>query len=149
MPGKVFLDANILVYAQDNREPVKQQRCRELIAEVANGGLGVISTQVMQEFYVAATRKLGVDPLAARSVLKTFAVFEVVAVTAPLIMDAADCSVLNQLSFWDALILTAAASAGCQTLYSEDLSHGQSIVGVKVINPFAPASGSRAKARGK
>ena len=78
MSGKVFLDTNILLYAQDAGSPEKQRRSRDVMAQLAAAGDGVISTQVMQEFYAAATRKLGVSPLAAKAILKTFAVFEVV-----------------------------------------------------------------------
>jgi predicted nucleic acid-binding protein len=77
-----------------------------------------------------------VAPLAAKTVLKTFAVFETVQVTPALIQDAIDCSVLNTLSFWDSLIIAAAASAGCTTAYSEDLNAGQSVLGVTIENPL-------------
>lgn len=137
MPAKVFLDANILVYAQDKGSPKKQQRSRDLLAELINSGNGVISTQVLQEYYVASTRKLGVAPLAAKAVLKTFSAFEVVQVTPALIQEAVDCSILNQLSFWDSLIVAAADAAGCATLYSEDFNPGQMILGVKVVNPYS------------
>ena len=137
MPDRIFLDANVLVYAQDAGAPLKQQTSREIIASLADSGDGVISTQVMQEFFVAATRKLGVEPLAAKGILKTLAVFETVQVSAALIHEAIDCSILNQLSFWDSLILAAAASAGCSTVLSEDLNPGQTILGVSVRNPFA------------
>ena len=136
MPGKTFLDANILVYAQDYGSPEKRSKSRDVIAQLTASGDGVISTQVMQEFYVAATRKLKVQPLAAKGVLKTFALFEIVQVTPELIHEAIDCSILNELSFWDALILAAAAAAGCSTVYSEDLNVGQTIMGVKVQNPL-------------
>ncbi len=137
MPGKEFLDANILVYAHDAGARPKRRKSRQLIAELAKTGNGVISTQVMQEFFVAATRKLDVPPLAAKGVLKTFAVFEIVQVSPVLIHEAIDCSILNQLSFWDSLILAAAASAGCSTVWSEDLNPGQAVLGVTVRNPFA------------
>ena len=136
MPGKVFVDANIFAYAQDAGSPEKQLRSRELIAQLIESGDGVISTQVLQEFYVAATRKLGVAPLAAKGVLKTFSVFEVVQVSPELIQEAIDCSILNEVSFWDGLILAAASAAGCSTLVTEDLNAGQIILGVKVHNPF-------------
>jgi predicted nucleic acid-binding protein len=136
MPGKVFIDSNVLAYAQDKGAPRKQQRSREIITKLGGSGDGVISTQVMQEFYVATTRKLGIEPLAAKSVLKTFSVFEVVQVTPELIEDAIDCSILNVVSFWDALVLAAAAAAQCTTVYSEDLNSGQTILGVLVQNPF-------------
>ena len=136
MPDRIFLDTNILVYAQDAGYPDKQRKSREIIAQLADSGDGVISTQVMQEFFVAATRKLGVEPLAAKGVLKTFSVFEVVQISSTLIHEAVDCSILNQLSFWDSLILAAAASAGCSTVFSEDLASGQTILGVRVQNPL-------------
>lgn len=137
MPGRVFLDANVLVHAQDAGAAKKQRVSREIIARLSASDDGVISTQVLQEFYVAVTRKLGVPPLAAKGILKTFAVFETVQVSPALIQEAVDCSILNQLSFWDALILAAAAAAGCGVVLSEDLKPGQEILGVKVQNPFA------------
>ena len=140
MAGKVFFDTNILVYAQDAGQPRKQKLSRALLTEALAAGQTVISTQVLQEFYVAATRKLGVEPLAAKAVLKTFAACEVIPVTPELIQEAIDCSILSQLSFWDALIVATAHAAGCTTLYSEDLNPGQSILGVKVVNPFQPAT---------
>jgi predicted nucleic acid-binding protein len=136
MTDRVFIDANIFVYAQDSGSPNKQQKSREIIAQLADSGNGVISTQVLQEFFVAATRKLGVEPLVVKGVLKTLAVFEIVQVSTALIHEAIDCSVLNLISFWDSLILTAAASAGCSTILSEDLNSGQTVLGVKIQNPF-------------
>jgi predicted nucleic acid-binding protein len=90
----------------------------------------------MQEFYAAATRKLGVDPLVSKGVLKAFAVFEIVRIVTLLIQEAIDCSLVNQLSFWDSLILSAAASAGCSVVMSEDLNAKQTILGVKILNLF-------------
>jgi predicted nucleic acid-binding protein len=136
MPDRIFLDTNILVYAQDAGYPDKQRKSREIIARLADSGDGVISTQVMQEFFVAATRKLGVEPLVAKGILKTLSVFEVVQVSAALIHEAVDCSILNQLSFWDSLILAAAASAGCSTVFSEDLASDQTILGMRIQNPL-------------
>jgi len=136
MAGKIFIDTNVLVYAQDSGQLRKRARSRALIEELVHSGDGVISTQVLQEFYVASTRKLGVAPLAAKAVLKTFAAFETVQVSPELIQEAVDCSILNELSFWDALIIAAASAAGCGVLYSEDLNTGQTILGVKVENPF-------------
>ena len=137
MSTKVFLDSNILVYAHDAASPDKQRLSRDVIAQLADSGSGVISTQVMQEFFVASTRRLGVPPLAAKAVLKTLNVFEIVQVSPELIHDAIDCALLNSLSFWDSLILSAAASAGCNSVYTEDLNDGQVILGVEIKNPFA------------
>ena len=134
--GKVFFDTNVLVYAQDLDAPHKRERSRQLMAEVAATGRGVISTQVLQEYYVTATRKLGVAPLAAKSVVQSFRMFEIVQLSPEVIEQAIDRSVLSQLSFWDALIVAASAASGCTTIYSEDLNAGQVIGGVKVVNPF-------------
>jgi predicted nucleic acid-binding protein len=134
--GKVFLDANILVYAQDRDSPAKRRRSREVIASLAQSGNGVISTQVLQEFYVAVTRKMGVAPLAAKRVMQTFKIFEIVQASPDLIESAIDCSVLNGISFWDALIVAAAAASACVIVYSEDLNSGQTIQGVRIENPF-------------
>jgi predicted nucleic acid-binding protein len=134
--GKVFFDTNVLVYAQDLDAPHKRERSRQLMAEVAAVGCGVISTQVLQEYYVTATRKLGVAPLAAKSVVQSFRMFEIVQLSPDLIEQAIDRSVLSQLSFWDALIVAASAASGCTTIYSEDLNAGQVIGGVRVVNPF-------------
>ena len=135
-PRKVFLDANVLVYAQDTHAPEKRDTSRSIIADLAASGTGVISTQVLQEFYVATTKKLSVPPLAAKAMLKTFSVFEIVQVSPSLIADAVDCSVLNHVSFWDALIVTAAASAGCTAVCTEDMNAGQIVLGVTIENPF-------------
>ena len=136
MAGKAFLDSNVLAYAQDKDSPDKRKISRKLIEELGRSGNGVISTQVMQEFYVAATRILAVDALAAKNVLKTFSVFEIVQVTPQLIQDAVDCSILNVLSFWDALVLVAASAGGCSTVYTEDMNAGQTVLGLKLQNPF-------------
>ena len=137
MPGgKIFLDANILVYAQDADAPAKRRRSRAVITDLAKTGTGVVSTQVLQEFYVAATRKLGVPPLTAKGIVKTFRMFEIVQTSPDLIDEAIDGSILNTISFWDALILAAAASAGCSIVYSEDFNPGQTIMGVRVQNPL-------------
>ena len=134
--GKVFLDANILVYAQDKDSPAKRRRSREVIAELAATGSGVVSTQVLQEFYVAATRKMGVEPLAAKGILRTFSIFEIAQPSPALIDDAIDYSILNKISFWDALIVAAASATGCTTIYTEDLNPGQIIQGVRIENPL-------------
>lgn len=136
MPGKTFLDTNILVYAVDQDAGPRRETSRKVIESVVADGSGVISTQVMQEFYVTATRKLGMPPLAAKTVLNTFAVFEIVQISPALIQDAIDCAVLNTLSFWDALIIAAAASAGCARVFTEDLNAGQSVLGVAIENPL-------------
>lgn len=134
--SKVFLDTNILVYSLDQADAAKKAKCRELIRSLTAENRGVISTQVMQEFYVAATGKLGADPLLTKDILRSLERFETVLISPSLIKEAIDCSIINRLSFWDALIIVSAESARCEILWTEDLNHGQIIRGVRVENPL-------------
>jgi predicted nucleic acid-binding protein len=134
--SKVFLDTNILVYSIDQSEAGKREKSRKLIKRLTGENSGVISTQVMQEFYVAATAKLGADPLLIKDILRSLERFETVVVSPVLIKEAIDCAIINRLSFWDALIVVAAESAHCETLWTEDLNHGQVIRGVRIENPL-------------
>jgi len=134
--GKSFLDSNILLYAVDKSNPSKRQRARAVLKELIKSGNGVVSTQVAQEFFVIATKKLGVDPLAAKRVVELLAELEFVILDLELITQAIDCSILSKISFWDALIVVSARASGCKTLLSEDLSHAQLINGVRVHNSF-------------
>ncbi len=136
MAARSFLDTNILIYSVDRADPAKQNTALELIARHAKDRTGVISTQVLQEFYSAATRKLGIEPLQARQHLRDFRVFDIVQVTPAIIEEGIDCSILHQLSFWDGLILAAAATAKSTELLSEDLSHEQRLQGITIRNPF-------------
>ena len=136
MAARSFLDTNVLIYSIDRANPGKQDTALELIARHAKERTGIISTQVLQEFYSAATRKLGVDPLQARQHLRDFRIFDIVQVTPAIIEEGIDCRILHQLSFWDGLIIAAAATAASSELLSEDLNHGQVIQGITVRNPF-------------
>ena len=134
--SKIFIDTNILVYSLDKFDPVKQKKCRLLLKKLTGDFQGVISTQVMQEFYVTTVKKLGADPLLIKDILHAYERFETIIIAPDTIRDAIDCSIINQLSFWDALIVVAAESARCQKLWSEDLNDGQVIRGVKIENPL-------------
>lgn len=131
-----FLDTNVLVYADDHDAGAKRARARDLLADALASGEGVLSTQVLQEFFAAATRKLHVDPAVARRKIEILAEMDVVILDRDLILGAIDLHRLHSLAFWDALILRAAAVAGCGVLLSEDLQHGQVIDGVRIENPF-------------
>lgn len=135
--AKTFIDTNILVYAMDMHDPKRRKQSRAALTQLDAEGGAVISTQVLQELYVVATKKLGVEPLTAKEILRGLEHFEIVTISPALIRDAIDCHILHRLSFWDALILTSAESARCDTLWSEDLSTGQVIRGVQVVNPLA------------
>lgn len=139
MSGRSFLDTNVLVYTDDHDAPDKQKIALDLVERARMEATGVVSTQVLQEYYSAATRKLGVSPDTARRKVELFAHFDLVPVELDLILTAIDFHRLNSVSFWDALILRAAMVSGCTTLYSEDLQTGRRIDGLQIVNPFAPA----------
>lgn len=133
---RTFIDTNILLYAIDRADPVKQEIAIRLIETHAKNRTGIISTQVLQEFHSAATRKLGIDAKVSRQHLRDFRVFDIVQITPELIETGIDTSLLHQTSFWDGLILAAASAANANELLTEDLSHGQTIDGITVRNPF-------------
>lgn len=137
MSGRTFVDTNVLVYLFDRDAPDKQQRAREILA--STGETLVLSTQVLQEFYVAVTRKLATPlPAAeAESAVRDLASLDVVVVDVPLIQAAVATARTSKLAFWDALIIEAARSGGCTRLISEDLQDGQTFGSVRVENPFA------------
>lgn len=120
----------------DHNDPVKLKKCRSLIKNLQNKNQGVISTQVIQEFYVAATKKLGADPVLVKNIILNLMHLETICVTISIIKDAIDCNILNKISFWDALIVSTAHSAKCSQIWTEDLNSGQIINGIKIINPL-------------
>jgi predicted nucleic acid-binding protein len=120
----------------DNREIVKQKRCRELVRALVQRHEAVISTQILQEFYVACTAKLKVKPILVKGMIHGFQNMEVVAVGSDLINEAIDTSIQYRISFWDSLVVVSAESAKCQYLITEDLNDGQVIRNVKIQNPM-------------
>ena len=138
--SKVFLDTNILLYTIDQREPWKRDQALRIVSELAYHGMAVISIQVLQEFYVGATRKFGIDPLTAKGMIAGFRAHELVAPDIELMNEAIDGSILNRISFWDALIIASARRANCEVVWTEDLNHGQLIQGVRIENPFLKPS---------
>ncbi len=134
--SKIFIDTNILVYTCDNFEKEKQKKCRSLLKTIALDYIGVISTQVLQEFYVSCVKKLKIEPLITKEILISYERFEVVQITQEVIKEAIDCSVLNKISFWDSLIVSAAQYAKCGEIWSEDMNDGQIIRGIKIVNPI-------------
>jgi predicted nucleic acid-binding protein len=138
MSGKTFLDSNVLVYSVDESpaEKAKHERAIELLS-VQPESL-VVSTQVLQEFYVVTTRKLKTplsEERAARAI-RGIAKLHVVGIDAPLVLAAADTSRIVEISMWDALIVEAAGRVGCERILSEDLNANQVIRGVRIENPF-------------
>ena len=138
MSVRSFFDTNILVYADDKSSPAKQRRALELVAEHRRAGTGVVSMQVLQEYFVTATRKLGVETKVARRKVELLAEFDVAVPDVSDILAAIDLHRLHGFSFWDSLILRSAKQAGCKVLLTEDLQTRE-VDGVRVVNPFVTA----------
>ena len=135
--AKSFLDTNVLVYACDQDTPAKKTMAQALLRDRPRDESLCISTQVLQEFYVATTRKLDVEPLRAKDLMRSFRHMEIAQIDPDDINRAIDGSIIWQISFWDALILVAAIKLRCTIVYSEDLNPGQEFESVRIINPFA------------
>jgi predicted nucleic acid-binding protein len=139
MSGKAFVDTNILIYAHDVSNPAKQQRAVQLIDQLWDERRGVVSTQVLQELAANVRRSMRnrLSMAQATRLVESFLAWEVVINQPKAVLRAMEIEERFQISFWDAMIVQAAQSAGCEILYSEDLSHGQEYDGVLVVNPFA------------
>ncbi|MCY3941692.1 MAG: PIN domain-containing protein [Gammaproteobacteria bacterium] len=133
---RCFIDTNVLVYLFDADSPGKQARSRELLEEVADSA--VLSTQVLAEFYVAVTRKLGkpLPAIKARDAVESLCELEVRPVHTTLVKSAIRRSRDSQLSYWDALIIETAMESDASTLFTEDLQHGQKFDHLRVVDPF-------------
>lgn len=136
MVARSFLDTNVLVYADDRAAPAKQRRALELVAEHRRAGTGVVSLQVLQEYFVTATRKLGVDAAVARRKVELLAELDVAVPDVTDVLGAIDLHRLHGVSFWDALVLRAAKQSGCSVLLTEDLQDEREIDGLRIVNPF-------------
>lgn len=135
--NKVFFDSNIFVYSVDNDEPSKQVIAQKLLSDAAINRNGVISTQNLQEFFNAVTKKHRKTKEDAKLDVEAFShSFPVQQITPSIIFKAIDIQIKNTLSFYDSLILSTASKNGCVVCYSEDMNAGQVIEGVKVVNPF-------------
>ncbi len=137
MTGRSFLDSNVFIYADDHRYPDKQMVASSLFEEGLASGLGVISTQVMTEYFNVVTSKLGVPATLAKRRIELMERLHVVRIDPMLIFDAIDLHRLDRISIWDALIVRAAAAANCADLLTEDMQAGRRIAGVRIVNPFA------------
>jgi predicted nucleic acid-binding protein len=133
-----FVDTNVILYAYDVTAGDKHSRARALLQELWETRDGCISTQVLQEFYVNATRKIAkpLDVGTAKEVIADMAHWHTHTPAVDDILGAIDIQQHTGISFWDAMVVRSAAELGCQVLYSEDLNHGQSYCGVRVENPF-------------
>jgi predicted nucleic acid-binding protein len=136
MSDRVFIDTNVFVYADDGAARTKQVQARSVLSELIRGKRAVVSTQIMQEYFAAAIRKLGLSPDRARVRVERLNRLDVILVRPELILGAIDLCRLHDLSFWDALVLRSASAAGCGRLLTEDLQHGRTIDGDTIENPF-------------
>lgn len=138
MNAKSFVDTNVLFYVHTPTEGRKHERAKHIVRELWDSRNGVISTQVLQELCINARRKM-LPPIPTeqlRAVVASYLRWEVVVNTGQSVLHALDIEARYKISFWDALILNAAEEAGCEVLYSEDLSAGQHYGSVLVVNPF-------------
>ena len=133
-----FVDTNVLVYAHDSSDRRRHPIAAALVDDLWRARDGVLSTQVLTEFYAVVTRKF--DPpmprREARALVDIYAAWPVVQVDPPLIVAASALEEKHSLSFWDALIIEAAQRAGADRLVSEDLQTGRRIAGLVIDNPF-------------
>jgi predicted nucleic acid-binding protein len=136
MPDRSFFDTNVLIYADDKATPAKQRRALELLAEHRRAKTGVVSMQVLQEYFVTVTRKLGVDATIARRKVELLAEFDVAVPDVADVLAAIDLHRLHAFSFWDALVIRSAGQSGCRVLFSEDMQAGREIDGLQILNPF-------------
>lgn len=138
MSVNYFADTNLLVYAFDRSEPEKQRIAQTFIAEKGGSGNLIVSTQVLQEFFVTVTRKIP-KPLEmnqAYGVIESFSDFPVITVTPPLILRAIHRHRDEAFSFWDSLIVEAALESKADILLSEDMQDGRKIDSLTIQNPF-------------
>jgi predicted nucleic acid-binding protein len=141
MTDRVLVDTNVLVYAYDRSEPEKQGRALLVLDRLATSGLGVLSSQVLAEFFVAVTRRIPA-PLTIRQAyerLQNHALsWTILEQTGLIVLEAARGVAEHQLSFWDALIWATARLNQIPVVFSEDFNSGSSTEGVCFVNPFAP-----------
>lgn len=138
MTADCFLDTYVLIYAYDLEAQDKHQKAKDIVYSFWNDRGALISTQVLQEFYVNVTSKIP-HPLSlatARSIIEQYQVWPVITNTTESVVRASEIQERYQLSFWDSLIISSAEKGGAKTILSEDFSHDQSIVGIRIQNPF-------------
>ena len=137
MRGKTFIDTNVLIYAHDVDASEKHQTAREIIKQLWAERNGVLSLQVLQEFYVNVTRKIP-SPLAknaARAAVSAYVQWCIQTGT-PEVVAAFEIEDRAKIGFWDAMIVAAAVKCGATRILSEDLNAGQKIAGIPIENPF-------------
>jgi len=138
--GKRFFDTNVLLYLHDDRDPRKQQLAQQVFGKCLDEGTLVLSTQVVQEFYVAASRKLKLPRALVHALTLDYLCLPVIHIEPRHIRRALENEAAYRVSFWDALILAGAEEAKAEVLFTEDLNHGQQYGAVRAENPFLEPS---------
>ena len=133
---RCFIDTNVLVYADSTDEPRKQRIAIDLLRHLRFERLGVLSTQVLNEYIQVSLRKLGLSHAHIREQLHCYRQLEIATVTPDNVDMALDLHQKHALSYWDALIVASAHIAGCSVLLTEDMGTGEILAGVKLVNPF-------------
>lgn len=136
MKERSFFDTNILIYTDDSAFPEKQKIALQLFDQGWNNGNIVLSTQVLQEYFVASTRKLGVLAEVVQQKIELLSNLDIMTIEHIDVIQAIDIHRLHSFSFWDSLIIRMAQKACCPVLFSENMQHERQIGGVKIINPF-------------
>jgi predicted nucleic acid-binding protein len=137
MNGLRFVDTNILLYSISSA-PAETFK-RAIAIELLDAEDIALSVQVLQEFYVQATRATRPDALdhdIAAGLVRTWLRFKVQEITLPVMIGALEIRAMHGLSYWDATIIAAARALGCHELLSEDMGHGRDVEGVTIKNPF-------------
>ena len=132
----VFFDTNVLVYCTDTTAPEKQASARALVSQASAAGEAVLSTQVLIELFNVLTRKQQMPPAHAKALVAAYMRWSVIPSDTALVTAAIEKTIQYKLSIWDAMVIEAAVRSGAQTLYSEDLTHGQRFGELTVANPF-------------
>jgi predicted nucleic acid-binding protein len=134
--NKIFIDTNIIVYANDKRVAKKQKKAIEIVTSFMKNRTGTISTQVLQEYAFVAINKLKQSQNVVLRQLKLLESLEVIHQSPAQIRRAVEIMHLYKIGFWDACIISNAEHANCTEIYSEDLNPGKFYSGIKILNPF-------------
>lgn len=135
---KVFVDTNVIVYAYDKGSGEKHRIAADIMKDLWRSGLGTVSTQILQEFFVTLTKKISapMDISVVRETIRRLSKWDVLLIDVDTIIRATELQERYKYSFWDSLIITSAITSGARTILSEDLADGQTIQGLTIKNPF-------------
>lgn len=135
---KIFLDTNVFVYAYDVSAGIKHKKAQEIIVALWDSGNGVLSTQVLQEFFMIVTKKIPnlLDPMIVKQIISDFLKWNVVVNNGETILKSIELHRKHYYSFWDSMIIQSAIDGNADILFSEDFADDKTIEGVKIKNPF-------------